>query len=192
MLAAAILSRLALLRLPMVTCQEAINACIAHLCALACSPIMHVLDHNAVDSGEADTSPFLLTLQPRLRAWALALGLAAGVVPVIVGTSAVHVFVAVIMERMALSGHVGVVLADVVVGVLFGAGVLAASAGVLLPLIAYCLAGERGTAVQCRAAHDVQVSEYLPTHSQLCRCGRPPNLLPPPFTGFASHVPCAP
>mmetsp|Transcript_32483 Transcript_32483/g.82526 ORF Transcript_32483/g.82526 Transcript_32483/m.82526 type:complete len:974 (-) Transcript_32483:185-3106(-) len=80
---------------------------------------------------------------PRLRPWALGAMLVAGLVPVSVGSSAVVVFVHVLMERMALSGHVSVVLADILIGVLFGAGVLATSAGVMLPLLAYGIAGQR-------------------------------------------------
>lgn len=45
------------------------------------------------------------------------------------------------MERMVLSGFVHPVLADVVVGALFGAGVLATCAGAFLPLLAYGMAG---------------------------------------------------
>ncbi len=47
----------------------------------------------------------------------------------------------VIMERMALSGFVHAMLADVIVAALCGAGVLAATAGAFLPLLGYGLAG---------------------------------------------------
>ncbi len=58
--------------------------------------------------------------------------------------AAAQVFVNVMMERMALSGAVAVWLADVIVAALSGAGVLAATCGVYLPLLGYSLPRESG------------------------------------------------
>ncbi len=45
------------------------------------------------------------------------------------------------MERMGIAGHVSSLLADVIVGVLCGAAVLACTCGAMLPLLAYALSG---------------------------------------------------
>ena len=70
--------------------------------------------------------------------------LASAALPVAVGGSIVFVFVGVMMERMALAGHMSVVLADVVVGVLCGAGILAVTCGSMLPIVAYAVHGALG------------------------------------------------
>ena len=43
---------------------------------------------------------------------------------------------------MGIAGHLSILLADVVVGALSGATVLAATCGVMLPLLAYAVSGE--------------------------------------------------
>ena len=42
---------------------------------------------------------------------------------------------------MGIAGHLSIVLADVVVAVLCGAAVLAATCGTMLPLVAYTISG---------------------------------------------------
>jgi len=86
-------------------------------------------------------SPLVAT--PRLRLLSLLLGLALAVVPLLLGGSIVGVFIAVMMERMALAGSTSVVLGDMVVAVLCGAASLAVSCGALLPPIAYSISGVR-------------------------------------------------
>ena len=45
---------------------------------------------------------------------------------------------------MGIAGHLSILLADVVVGALSGATVLAATCGVMLPLLAYAVSGGFG------------------------------------------------
>eukprot|EP00955_Chlamydomonas_euryale_P015869 169874-Chlamydomonas_euryale.AAC.2 len=54
-----------------------------------------------------------------------------------VSVNGVVVFVRVMMERLGISGHVSIVVGDVVAGVLCGAGIMAATCGGVLPLVAY-------------------------------------------------------
>ncbi|GAX75969.1 hypothetical protein CEUSTIGMA_g3412.t1 [Chlamydomonas eustigma] len=85
----------------------------------------------------------LLLGTPRLHLSLLLLALATALIPLIFGMEIMIVFVAVIMERMGIAGHISVLLADVVVGVLCGLAVLACTCGAMLPLIAYSISGVR-------------------------------------------------
>ena len=53
---------------------------------------------------------------------------------------------------MGIAGHLSIVLADIVVGILSGAAVLAATCGAMLPFLAYAISGERGRKAGCGVA----------------------------------------
>lgn len=62
--------------------------------------------------------------------------LALSAIPMSVGCSIVAVFLRVIMERMGIGGAAPAVTADIIVAVLTGAGVLAMTCAVYLPILA--------------------------------------------------------
>ncbi|KAG1676079.1 hypothetical protein FOA52_014944 [Chlamydomonas sp. UWO 241] len=73
----------------------------------------------------------------------LAAAAAVGVIPVSLGTTVVAVFVRVMMERMGIGGNIHPALGDVIVAVLCGVSVMAATCGGVMVLVAYCLTGFR-------------------------------------------------
>ncbi|KAJ9518718.1 hypothetical protein QJQ45_018697 [Haematococcus lacustris] len=109
---------------------------------------------------------YLLASGPELPRLSLLLILLLGLVPVALGSSAVIVFVRVIMERMAISGFLHATLADVVVGGLCGAAVLACTAGAFMPLLAYGLAGNRKKWIGRMVIMSVVASVWSSVHLQ--------------------------
>lgn len=97
--------------------------------------------------------------------------LAFAFVPVAVTASTVGLYVVVLLERMAMSGAGISVLADVLMGVLHGATLLASSCGALLPVLAYAIPGGHkrltasllGFSLLLAAWSHMYVQPYTPT-----------------------------